>query len=258
MIESHQGRCVVWIWLIAIDAFFALVLLIFGYRRMNVPRRVSPEEGIEDIEVVQAYDRISKWPQFKLLRMMIIGELKKYNPNGVLVDVGCGPGYLIADIAKSFPSLSVIGVDISEEMEQKATKNISRLGLGEKVSFCRGDIQELPFEDNSLDFVVSTLSLHHWSEPKRAIQEINRVLKPKGQFLIFDVRRDSHRLFYWLLRFAQTFILPSPMKRINEPTSSFLASYSPIELDALMSGSPVDEWKVKPGDFWTFIWGSKS
>jgi len=85
----------VWIWLIAIDAFFALVLLIFGYRRLNVPRRVSPEEGIEDIEVVQAYDRISKWPQFKLLRMMIIGELKKYNPNGVLVDVGCGHSKVI-------------------------------------------------------------------------------------------------------------------------------------------------------------------
>jgi ubiquinone/menaquinone biosynthesis C-methylase UbiE len=247
-----------WIWLIVIDAFFALVLLIFGYRRIKVPRQVSPEEGIEDIEVVQSYDRISKWPQFKLLRIIIVGELKKYNPDGILVDVGCGPGYLLVDIAKTFPKLSVIGIDISEEMEQKATKNISRLGLDKKVRFRRGDIQELPFADNSLDFVVSTLSLHHWSEPKQAIEEINRVLKPRGQFLIFDLRRDIHRLFYWLLRFAQKFVLPFPMKRINEPTSSFLASYTPVELYALMSCSPVDEWKIKPGDFWTFIWGIKS
>lgn len=225
---------------------------------MDVPRRVSPEESVEDTEVVQAYDRISKWPQFKLLRLLIINELKKYNPNGVLVDVGCGPGYLIANIAKSFPSLSIIGVDISGEMGQKATKNISRLGLDKKVSFRRGDIQELPFEDSSLDFLISTLSLHHWSEPKQAIKEINRVLKPKGQFLIFDLRRDSQRLLYWILRFAQTFVLPSPMKGINEPTNSFLASYSPIELDALMSVSNVDEWKVKPGLFWVFIWGRKS
>mgnify|MGYP001072125842 CR=1 FL=1 len=102
-----------------------------------------------------------------------------------------GLGYLVAEIAKSFPQLSIIGVDISEEMRQKATKNLFSLGLAEKVSFRQGDIQEFPFENNSLDFVVSTLSLHHWLEPKQALEEINRVLKPRGQFLIFDLRRDS-------------------------------------------------------------------
>ena len=246
-----------WIWLISAIAFLALVVLVLGYHRVNVPRRVSPQEGIEDIVAVQAYDKISRWPQFRLLRMMIVGELKKHNPNGVLIDVGCGPGYLVVETAKSFPHLTVIGVDISEEMVQKATDTASGLGIGEKVSFRRGDIQGLPFEDHSMDFVVSTLSLHHWSEPKSAMEEVNRVLKPRGQFLIFDVRRDSRRLFYWLIRFAQTFILPDTMKRINEPTCSFLAGYTPTELEALMSGSPFDGWKVKPGIFWTFIWGSK-
>jgi ubiquinone/menaquinone biosynthesis C-methylase UbiE len=248
----------VWIWFISAIAFLSrLVVLVLGYRRVNVPRRVGPQEGIEDIEVVQAYDKISRWPQFRLLRMMIVGELKKHNPNGVLADVGCGPGYLVVEIVKSFPCLTVIGVDISEEMVQKATGTVSGLGLGEKVSFRRGDIQELPFEDDSMDFVVSTLSLHHWSEPKRAMAEVNRVLKSKGQFLIFDVRRDSRQLFYWLIRFAQTFILPDAMKRINEPTSSFLAGYTPKELDGLMSKSSFDGWKVKPGIFWIFIWGTK-
>ncbi|MFC1847033.1 class I SAM-dependent methyltransferase [Chloroflexota bacterium] len=249
---------IVWIVLISVSIFLILTALLFGVRRINVPRRVIPEEGIEDIEVVLAYDRISKWPQFRLLRMMITNELKKYKPQGILADVGCGPGYLIADMAKSFPSLSIIGVDISEEMEHKAKKNFERAGLGEKVNFRRGDIQELPFDNNTLDFVVSTLSLHHWSEPKQAIQEINRVLKPQGQFLVFDLRRDSWRLIYWILRFAQLIILPSPMRYMNEPTNSFLSSYSPAELDTLMSISRLDEWKVKPGFFWTFIWGSKS
>jgi len=245
------------LWVVAAVALLVIAVFILGYRRINVPRRVSPQEGIEDAEAVQAYDKISRWPQFKLLRMMIVGELKKHNPNGVLADVGCGPGYLVVDIAKSFVRLTIIGVDISEEMVQKAIDTVSGLGLGEKVSFRCGDIQELPFEDKSMDFVVSTLSLHHWSEPKRAIEEVNRVLKPRGQFLIFDVRRDSRRLFYWLIQFAQTFILPDTMKRINEPTSSFLAGYTPTELDALMSRSSFDRWQVKPGIFWTFIWGSK-
>jgi len=249
---------ILWIFLIAIAICFILIVMLFGLRRRNTPRRVSPEEGIEDIAVVQAYDRISRWPQFRLLRKMIISELKKYSPEGVLVDVGCGPGYLTAKIAKSFPSLSIIGVDISEEMEQKVKKNIKRVGIGEKFSFRRGDIQNLPFENDSLNFIVSTLSLHHWSEPKQAISEINRVLKPQGQLLIFDLRRDSWWLLYWILKFAQLLILPSPMRYINEPTDSFLSSYSPNELNILMSGSPIDEWRVKPGLFWTFVWGRKA
>ncbi len=95
------------------------------------------------------------------------------------------------------------------------------------------------------------------TQPKQAMEEVNRVLKPKGQFLIFDVRRDRRRLLYWLIRFAQTFILPDTMKRINEPTNSFLAGYTPTELDDLISRSPFDGWMVKQGIFWTFIWGSR-
>lgn len=245
-----------WIWVISAVVFLVIIIAIFGYGRVNTPRQVS-FEGIEDDDAVQAYDRISRWPQFGLLRRLIVGELKRYHPEGILVDVGCGPGYLITAIARALPHLSIIGMDIAEEMVQKATKNLSSLGLDEKVGFRQGDIQRFPFEDNSLDFVVSTLSLHHWSKPKQAIQEINRVLKPGGQFLIFDLRRDNRRIFYWLIRFAQTFILPAAMKRINEPTNSLLASYTPTELEALLPLTSFKQWRIKPGLAWVFVWGHK-
>ena len=196
MIESFLSKMAIWAWVIVAIVLLILIILSVGLRRLNFPRKVSPE-GLEDDEVVLAYDKISRWPQFKLLRWLIVTELKRHNPDGILADVGCGPGYLIAVMAKSLPNLSIIGVDISQEMVQKAAQNLSSLGLAEKVSFRQGDIQKLPFEANSLDFVVSTFSLHHWSEPNQALHEIYRVLKPGGQFLIFDLRRDSRRLFYW-------------------------------------------------------------
>jgi len=120
---------------------------------------------------------------------------------------------------------------------------------------CVGDPCDIQIEKTicqDLDVSLETTNL------RQAINEINRVLKPQGQLLIFDLRRDSWRLLYWLLRFAQLLILPSPMRHENEPTNSFLSSYTPIELDAFMSGSPLDEWKIKPGMFWTFIWGRKA
>lgn len=177
---------------------FIIALFIIGYPRISLPRKAG-FEGIESPEVVQAYDRISRWPQFGLLRRIVLHEIKKCRPQGIIVDVGCGPGYLIKLIAKSFSDLNIIGIDIAEAVLQAARDNLNSEGLGNRVKFKQGDIQKLPLEDNSVDFLVSTLSLHHWAEPSQAILEIRRVLKPRGQFLIFDLRRDERRFFYWLI-----------------------------------------------------------
>jgi len=245
-----------WLWLVIAVIFLILAVFISGYPRVKVPRKASAE-SLEDPSVVQAYDRISQWPQFKFLRRMIAGELKKHHPGGKLVDVGCGPGYLIAVIAKSLPHLDIIGVDIAEEMLQAATDNLSSSGLRERVKFQRGDVRELPFEDNAVDFVVSSLSLHHWSEPEPALQEIRRVLKPGGQFLIFDLRRDSRRFFYWLIRVVTRFVVPAPIRHIKEPFGSILSSYTMAESAAFLSGAGFQQWQVKPGIGWMFLWGSK-
>jgi len=247
-----------WIWVVSGLAIIAIVILLLGYHRVSNKRQTSPEEGIEDSETVQAYNRISKWPQFELLRKLIIRELKRHNPHGLLVDIGCGPGYLITDMRRNFKDLSIIGVDISDEMLREASKNVSAIGSKENTSFRQGDIHALPFEDNSVDYIISTLSLHHWSEPKQALNEIHRVLEPEGQFLLFDLRRDSPRLFYWLIRFAQIFILPTPMRRMNEPTSSLLANYTPSELTEIIGETSFKQYSIKKGIFWLFVLGRKN
>jgi ubiquinone/menaquinone biosynthesis C-methylase UbiE len=244
------------LWIILVIILLLLVVLLIGFQRVTPPRRAS-FEGIDSPEVIQAYDLISRWPQFKVLRRMVLRELKKRRPAGVLADVGCGPGYLIALLASSFPDLHIVGVDISEEMVKAASSNFSSPGYGKRVEFRRGDVQKLPFADDTLDFVVSTLSLHHWQDPKLALNEIHRVLKPGGQFLLFDLRRDSYRLFYWLIRFAQTFVVPAPMWQVDEPRGSVLASYTPAEMERLLAEIPLAKHEVKPGFGWMFMLGRK-
>ena len=247
-------------WLIIILAAVAvtfLLLLVVASRSVTIPRQVGPDEGIDDADIVKAYDRISQWPQFRAIRRIIIHELKRHHPEGTIVDVGCGPGYLLEDMARAFNDLKFIGVDISSQMLEKATGNIASKGLIERISFRAGDIQGLPFESNSLDFAVSTLSLHHWLQPKQGFEEILRVLKTGGQFLVFDLKRNSPRLVYWVLRFAQSLILPAALGRINEPSSSFLASYTPAEIKDLMKDTGFTTWRVRAGLFWSFTWGQK-
>jgi len=188
---------------------------------------------------------------------MIVREVKKKHPKGTLVDIGCGPGHLITAIAKSLPNLRIVGVDISEEMLKVARNSLASSVLDKRIEYRQGDVQKLPFEDNAIDFAVSTLSLHHWPDPDIALQEIYRVLRPEGQFLIFDLRRDSRRLFYWLLRLATKFIVPAPLRSIGEPLGSALSSYTFAEADTSLSRSPFQQWKVKSGVGWMFLWGCK-
>ena len=242
------------LWILLVIFLLITAILVVGARRVKVPRQPCLE-GLDDPEVARAFDHISRFPQIRLLRKMVLRELKKYPPSGTVVDVGCGPGYLVVLIAMTFPDLQVIGVDIAEEMTESATRLISNLGLGTQVAFRLGDSQRLPFENGEVDFVVSSLSLHHWSEPVQALWEIQRVLKPEGQFLIFDLRRDAPRLFYGLLKFAMTIVVPPALRRVNEPVGSALASYTPTEAEALFHGASFRELEIKPGFAWMFIWG---
>jgi len=242
------------LWILLIIFLLIMAISAIGASRADYPHQPSLE-GIDDPEAARAFDRISRLPQFKLLRRMVLSELKKCHPSGCLVDIGCGPGYLVVLIAKTLPGLQVIGVDISEEMTETAARNIAAQRLDAEVTFRVGDSQSLPFGNGEVDFIVSTFSLHHWSEPEQALQEIQRALKPGGQFLIFDLRRDARRLFYGLLKFAQMIVVPSALRRFNEPVRSALASYTPIEAEALLSGTSFQEWKIKPGFAWMYIWG---
>ena len=174
------------------------------------------------------------------------------------MDIGCGPGYLVKLIAKSYSALNIIGIDVAEAILHTARDNLGLESLDGRVKFQQGDIQKPPLEENSVDFVVSTLSLHHWSDPGQAMLEIQRVLKPGGQFLIFDLRRDERRFFYWLIYFATNCVMPGALRQIKEPLGSILASYTPDETSNILSQSIFKKWEVKPGFGWLFLWGQKT
>jgi ubiquinone/menaquinone biosynthesis C-methylase UbiE len=234
----------------------AIALVVFAYQRIELPR--SPGlEGIEDVEAAKAYDLVSQWPQFRMLRRMIAGKLAKYQPVGTLADIGCGPGYLTTMIAQRHSQLHLIGVDLSQEMVHAGTSNADAYGLSDRVEFREGDVSSLPMPDDSLDFAITTLSLHHWSNPGHGLAEIHRVLQEGGQLLLFDLRRDPRRLFYWLLKFIQGVVVPTALRRVNEPLGSLLSSYTLDELKDLLARSPFNEWVVEGGAGWMFAWARR-
>ncbi len=127
--------------------------------------------------------RILKKPEGKIADD-IVGKIK----NGTIVDLGSGTGYLSIEIAKRVPGLQVCGIDLSRQMVKIARHHARGV---ENVRFEFGNAASLPFEDDSIDFIVSTGSLHHWNKPAKIFNECYRVLKKDGQGWIYDPCRDA-------------------------------------------------------------------
>jgi ubiquinone/menaquinone biosynthesis C-methylase UbiE len=225
------------------------------YSRRPQERIPSGHEALDDTELARAYGWIATMPQMRLLRSFVVHRAAQMVERGEAADLGCGPGLLVVELARRSPELHVTGIDLSEEMLAQGEEYARRASLGDRVSFRKGDVKQIPFPDDSLDLVVSTLSLHHWSDPLAVLDEVARVLHPGGSFLIFDLRRDMMAPVYLLLWFAQHVILPAALRRVGEPLGSRNAAYTPEEAAQLAAQSQLRGWRVARSPLWLTIEG---
>lgn len=108
-------------------------------------------------------------------------------PGQTVLDLGSGAG-LDAFVARQIvgPSGRVLGLDFTEDMVDKARSNVRSLGY-DNVEFYLGDIEEMPFEAESVDVILSNCVLNLVPDKAAAFTEMYRVLRPGGHFCISDV-----------------------------------------------------------------------
>ena len=136
------------------------------------------------------YDALSH--RFLLGRLFerIAADIAAVAPSGArLLELGCGPGRLSILLARRY-GFDVTGLDLDPLMIERARANAERSGLsgGRRPSFFVADVSSLAFPDASFDVIVSTLSMHHWTDPTAGLNEIGRVLRPNGRALVWDFR----------------------------------------------------------------------
>ncbi len=121
-----------------------------------------------------SYSNRIEWPAIKLL----IPNLE----NKAIIDLGCGTGRFTFLLEDYHPK-KIIGMDISSEMIDMARM----FGKDKKstIEFIQNDIEDLScIEDESIDFVFSSTTFHYLKDLKRIMQEIKRILKPGGLFIL--------------------------------------------------------------------------
>lgn len=112
---------------------------------------------------------------------------------GSVLEIGVGTGLNLPHYP---PVDQLVAADPSEPMLRRARRRAAE--TGRDVTFVEAPAEQLPFEDDSFDTVVSMLVLCTVENQQRALQEVRRVLRPNGQFLFSEhVRSDDPKLARW-------------------------------------------------------------
>jgi ubiquinone/menaquinone biosynthesis C-methylase UbiE len=112
--------------------------------------------------------------------------LDSLRPDMHILDVGCGPGTITADLAALVPDGQVIGLEHAEAVLGQARETAIARGVDQVVQFVVGDVHALDFPDHTFDVVHAHQVLQHVVDPVKALREMRRVTKRGGLVAVRD------------------------------------------------------------------------
>src|SRR6516164_4008778 len=128
-------------------------------------------------------------------------RLMGLRPGERVLDLGCGSGWatrLLARLVGEGPEGfgQVVGIDVSDEMVRQARESSNAF---QNILYVWGSAQQIPWEENFFDKVLSVESFYYYADQERALAELFRVMAPKGHlYILINLYRDNHYSLRWV------------------------------------------------------------
>ncbi|WP_175639707.1 demethylmenaquinone methyltransferase [Metabacillus schmidteae] len=158
-------------------------------------------ENYDQMNSVISFQRHKAWRKETMKRM----NVKKGHS---ALDVCCGTADWSIALADAVgPKGSVTGLDFSQNMLKVGQQKVEQLGL-QNVRLIHGNAMQLPFEDDSFDFVTIGFGLRNVPDYMQVLKEMNRVLKPGGKAVCLETSKPTLPVFKQFFNLYFRYIMP--------------------------------------------------
>ncbi|MFF2482157.1 demethylmenaquinone methyltransferase [Paenibacillus sp. NPDC058071] len=152
----------------------------------GVFERIAPKYDLMNDLI--SFRRHKAWRKFTMRKMNVQrGE--------TALDLCCGTCDWTIALAQASGTGAVTGLDFSQNMLDVGAQKIKETGLDKQITLVQGNAMELPFEDNSFDYVTIGFGLRNVPDYLQVVKEMERVVKPGGKVVCLELSRPSWQPF---------------------------------------------------------------
>lgn len=195
---------------------------------------LSKEKQVEAMfnGIAPRYDFLNRVLSFgidNIWRRRLIRGLLKSNPSMVL-DVATGTADLAILLARKNPMVTVVGVDIAEQMLSFGRVKLEKKKLNERVTLSKASSERLPFNDSSFDATMVAFGVRNFENPLNGLKEMGRVIKPGGSIHVLEFTNPRTGFVRFVYRFYFNRILPFIGRMVSGHKSAY--TYLPTSVQA--------------------------
>ena len=202
-----------------------VIVLNYVFGKFIVFKR-KPARNAKKMQTKYNTGNIEKYESKNPLKRVMVEKLNKRildsinnmigDKKVIILDAGCGEGYIDKLLAERFPNSKITGLEFTEEAIKIAKER------NKTVNYIQGDVGDMPFENNSFDLVICTEVLEHLNNPEMALQELVRV--SNGSLLI-TVPHEPWFCLGNLLVLKNVTRLGNPIDHVNHWTQKSFSEF---------------------------------
>ncbi len=177
-----------------------------------------------------------------------------------MLDIATGTADFAISAYEELEPTEIVGIDLSKEMLEVGKKKIEVKGLDKIISLEQGDSMSLRFDDNAFDALTVAFGVRNFSDLKKGLCEMNRVLRPGGRALILELSEPTNPLFKLGYKFYTKCIIPLMAKVVAKDLRAY--EYLPESIAACPQGQEMASLMLECGfssvSVCTFMFGACS